>query len=806
MKVLLINPPYETNLSPGSFPLGLGYIASTLLKERQEVKIFDIRAHKYPRKFVVKELERSLNEYAAVGISGMITAYPYIKWLSSQIKRINSNFPIIVGGSIATSTPDLLLAKTQIDIACIGEGEITIKEILQSVEGLCDLSAVKGIYYKKYGKSYSTAPRELIKNLDTIPFPAWDLFPMEQYINNQLIVAREKGIRGLNLIATRGCPNRCVYCYRNFGRTVRFRSVDNVIEEIITLQRKYRITHFEFQDELFTMNKEWVHKFCNGLLDKEINITWRCLGRADRVDLETLRLMREAGCHWIGYGMESGSQKMLDIMCKDLNVKQIKEAIRLSRQAGLEVTGTFMIGMPGETLETIRETIEFCKEMKIYNEFFFTVPYPGTLLYDILKNDNFIKDEEKFVLQISGDMTNLFINLTDFSDAELIKIKKKAEEEIWNHIYKRKPKKGVAKAKLNNFTIQKNIIINNKIKQDLIQIINMLIHNFPNIESLVLVGGFGRGEGSVLIENGVPKPIDDYDIVLIANSDLDTILLKRLKKIITRKMGIRFIDIIPIKRTDLARLPYTQFNFDLKYGGYIFYGNSQILTEIPEMDPSKMPLIEGKILLFNRLVCLLESFSTEFLHQQITEEEIFFLVNQCVKANLACCDSLLMLKGKYHHSYHEKERRFNQLYKNILEVSELIHQSIAFKLIPRKPTKMDGVEFWFKTKRNFMKFLFFFLNRLYVYGPAFRNWEDFGEFYANLELNSIKSSLELSEIYLLASVENNETDSQLIELAIKKMNAIDAKERVAFSWENLRKNCINLWFKINKKGKKNGEK
>ena len=347
-----------------------------------------------------------------------------------------------------------------------------------------------------------------------------------------------------------------------------------------------------------------------------------------------------------------------------------------------------------------------------------------------------------------------------------------------------------------HYTIQQSAIINNKINQDLMQIATILVQYFPDVESLVLVGGFGRGEGSVLFEQGVPKPINDYDIVLIANSDLDNILLKQLNKTIPRKIGIRLIDLIPIKRTDLAKLPYTQFNYDLKYGGYVFYGTSQILAEIPEMDPSKMPLIEGKILLFNRLVCLLESFSEEFLHRQMTEEEKFFLVNQCVKANLAYCDSLLMLKGKYHHSYQEREKRFNQFYKNMSEVGELIHQSTAFKLTPRKPVE-SGVEFWFKTKRNFMNLFFFFLNRLYVYGPAFQDWGDFGEFYANLELNSVKSSLELAEIYLLAAIENDKTDSQLIELAIKNMNAIDPKERFAFPWENLRKDCVDLWFKIN---------
>lgn len=794
MKILLINPPIQTQLSPGSFPLGLGYIAAVLRDKGYQVDAFDIRGYRYSEQLVEEKVRKYVDIYDVIGIGGMITVFPYIKWLTSIIKKYNVEIPIIVGGTLASSIPELLLTKTNTDIACIGEGENTVKEILEVLENNGNLEKIRGIAYRKEKKIYQTSPRELIKNLDEIPFPAWDLFPMERYYYENLIVNRG-GTRGINLISGRGCPFQCVYCYRNFGRTVRLRSIDNVMEEIKMLQKNYGITHFEFQDELFTIKKERVHEFCSKIIKDNLDLTWRCLGRADLVDFETLELMKKAGCHWIGYGMESGSQKMLDIMNKNLKVEQTKNAIQISRQAGLEVTGTFMIGMPGETYETIQETIEFCKEMEIFNEIFFTVPYPGTLLYERLKNDNFIKDEEKFVFQISGDMINLHINMTNFSDKELIDMKKQAEDEIRSNIDKKN--KNIKNNQSHNFTIYKNNLINNKISGDLFVIINIIKQSFPQLESLILVGGFGRGEGSVLIENSVPKPVNDYDIVLITKAEISSNTLKQTSKDIATKIDIRLIDLIPIKKAELSKLPYTMFNYDLKYGGYVFQGNPDVLAEIPEMDPAKMPLIEGKILLFNRLICLLECYSEDFIQRVPTDEEKFFLVNQCGKAILACCDALLLLKGKYHHRYQEKNKRFAEEYATEPEIVELVQRATDFKLKPRKNIDLDIVHHWFKIKKAYMDILFLFLNKLYVYGDGFSDWIDFGAFYESLELNSSKSNLELSEVYLLCAIEKDRKNISTLKLAKRKLKSITGKENNVDLWENARKECVDLWFKIN---------
>ncbi len=455
MRILLIFPPVDTSLpTKGSFPLGLGYISSILLDMGCSVDILDININQFTRSQVVKKI-KELKGYDLIGITGMVTIYGYIKWLTGIIKESLPGIPLVVGGTVASAMPELFLQKTRADIVCIGEGEETVKELIAAIHEKRNLESVKGIYFKRGERIIKNPHRELINNLDSIPFPAWHLFQTKKYIKHHYIVNCPSN--SMNLIAGRGCPYSCTFCYRNFGRTVRYRSVENIIEEIKTLKEKYKITHFEFQDELFTLNDKRVVEFCDRVLKEKLKITWRCLGRANLANYEILKLMKETGCHWLGYGIESGSQRMLDSMNKKITVAEAKKAIRLTRKAGINVSATFMIGMPGETRETIRETVEFCKETEIFNVPFFTAPYPGTFLYQSLKSKGFIDDEESFILKMGKDVTNLLINLTDIPDDELILLKKEAEEEIKGFI-----KKKFEKMK---FTAKLKYILNNLISE-----------------------------------------------------------------------------------------------------------------------------------------------------------------------------------------------------------------------------------------------------------------------------------------------------------------------------------------------------
>ena len=428
MKILLINPPVRVNEPPRHIPIGLGIIANVLLSEGHEVKILDINAERLSNSEVKEKIDLK-SKYEIIGTGGLITTYKYLKWLIPELKNYNPNSKIVVGGGVVTERPTLLLSRTPADIAVIGEGEITMTEIVSALEKNSSLETVKGIAYKKENRQIQVNPaRPLIKELDNLPFPAYDLFPIDVYLHNVSHATVIGKKTEMSMITGRGCPYNCNYCYHIFGRGARTRSVDNVIEEIRYLMEKYKVESIALLDETFTLNKKRVMEFCSKMLLEKIDIPWTCLARVNLVDREMLKKMKQAGCYRVGYGIESGSQQILDNMNKKVTVEQAKKAIKLTRSTGLVCGTTFMFGYPGESLETIKETVYFCKQLLIAPSFFFTTPYPGTKLYKEVK-DRIIKkygDEEKFI-EVLGDVSEFTINLTDFSDEELFKLKEESE-------------------------------------------------------------------------------------------------------------------------------------------------------------------------------------------------------------------------------------------------------------------------------------------------------------------------------------------------------------------------------------------
>ena len=357
------------------------------------------------------------------------------------------------------------------------------------------------------------------------------------------------------------------------------------------------------------------------------------------------------------------------------------------------------------------------------------------------------------------------------------------------------------------FQIDKMHAVDEKILSDLEIIKSLLLKNVPGVYSLILVGGFGRGEGGVLFENGVPKPINDYDIVIISKYRLYRSRRKKLSKEIAKELGIRLVDLIPIERTHLSKLPYTMFNYDLKYGGHIFFGDKNILGGMPDFNPSRMPLLEGKILLFNRMICLLESYSAEFTKRSPTEDEKFFLTNQSSKAILACCDALLLSKGLYHYSYNERCSRFSETFKVKKKITGLVEQATDFKLRPTRKMNFDAVNYWIDVREEFVNTLKSFLELFYK--RHFRDWKDFSEFYKSQEtslmkkvINTLrrkpittKGNIELSEIFLLNAIGGESLNDTYMNHARLNIEEVCGKTLESdVDWEYLRKECVRLWF------------
>lgn len=253
MKVLLTRPKTNSSL-PWYFPSGLGYIARALVDVGCEVAVVDPEVENWDFDDHARYLQNA--RYDVLGISALINKYKYVSMLAQASKEFHPNSRIILGGNITGPIWELLLQKTQIDLCAIGEGEKTVQELLLAFEKNSDLGAVKGIAFRRNGKPFLTAFREPVANLDEIPFPAYELFPMEAYLTTPGKLARSGFVRrDLSMITTRGCPYQCTFCYRPPWEKVHYRSCENVMSEVLYLVNNYNLDGIVFNDELTLINK-----------------------------------------------------------------------------------------------------------------------------------------------------------------------------------------------------------------------------------------------------------------------------------------------------------------------------------------------------------------------------------------------------------------------------------------------------------------------------------------------------------------------------------------------------------------------
>ncbi len=449
MKVLLVNPPIREWAKPNVFPLGLGYLASALKEKGFEVEVLDINALRWNKMKEKKKLKNA--DFDVAGIGAIVTVYRYVKWLIETIKKYHRDKKIVVGGSVGTSIPHIIMEKTEAEIVCIGEGEVTVVDLMKALQKRKNaLREVEGIWFRDNdGTIVKNKQRNAIKDLDALRWPAWDLFPVDIYLKNPVGAPnRNKWVDGgsedtvplsMNINGTRGCPYKCIYCYHDFmGQGYRYRAPESIIKEMRFLYDCYGVRYFHFTDDEYCLKKEFIYDFCKKV-KKEFgqDITWGCAGRVNLMTEDLVVTMADAGCVLIGYGIESGSQRMLDVMKKNVTVEQAKEAVRLTKKHLGWADCSFMIGTPGENRETIRETIDFCKELELTPEvIFFMTPYPGTELYRMALESGKIKDEEEYMLNLGEQGEKIRVNFSELSDQELLDAQEYMIRELnaWNKV------------------------------------------------------------------------------------------------------------------------------------------------------------------------------------------------------------------------------------------------------------------------------------------------------------------------------------------------------------------------------------
>jgi len=362
-------------------PLNLLQLAAVTRKYGYETKIVDGEALNLDYEQTVRKIINFNPKYVALSAT-TFSIYRAAK-LTELIKKKNKDIVIIIGGIHLVSLPvDTMKLFAQFDIGIIGEGEITLIELLKRLDLKKSINCVKGIIYRNKNKLIVTDKKELIKNLDNLPIPAWDLlegFP-KLYSAPFFSFVREPST---SLITSRGCNGDCIFCNSGiFGKNYRSNSPEYILSMIRHLVHTYGIKHILFYDDIFTINQKNLIKLCSYLEKEKFDLEWSCNARVDQVNLNLLENMKKAGCWQISYGIESGSQEILDFIKKGTTLEQIRNAISWTKKAGIEVKGYFIIGYPTETVKTIKKTIKFAKSLDLddMNMSFFT-PYPSLKIY-----------------------------------------------------------------------------------------------------------------------------------------------------------------------------------------------------------------------------------------------------------------------------------------------------------------------------------------------------------------------------------------------------------------------------------------
>jgi anaerobic magnesium-protoporphyrin IX monomethyl ester cyclase len=404
MKILLINPN-STIAGPDSIysrfvppvaPCGIAYIAALLEKNGFEVIVVD----QYANKMSNEELSAMVNAQSPqmVGFSCLTPVISNVRALVERIRFFKKDIKIVLGNIHATMFADELLNERIADIVVRGEGEFSMLETARAIREKKTLDAVKGISFIKDGKAHHTPDREVIQNLDDLPYPAWHLFRLDDYNTHPMISLYKTT---LPIQASRGCPYKCTFCSQDtIYKKPRYRKIVNIIDEIEYIYTNMRISHFVFIDAYFPFSIEYGLKFCEELMRRGMHkkITWVTETRVDKVNLELLKRMKEAGLHLLMYGFEVGNQKVLDSINKKTTLEHARQAMKDTKKAKILSLGLFILGLPGENKQTCEDTIRFAKELDCdIAKFNIAVPLPGSKFFENFKGKlSSVSEPEKF--------------------------------------------------------------------------------------------------------------------------------------------------------------------------------------------------------------------------------------------------------------------------------------------------------------------------------------------------------------------------------------------------------------------------
>ncbi|MCP3682791.1 MAG: radical SAM protein [bacterium] len=389
MKILLINPTARNMISTEvpslvseerghNPPLGILYVAGYIEKNTtHKVEVLDADLLGLSDHDVKDEIVRRKPD--VIGITAMTFTLIDCINLSKLIREVDPTIKIVYGGLHVNIFPNETINLPGVDFLVLGEGELPFADLLNNIESPEKLKNIKGLVFKDNNKIVNTGPRDLIMDLDSLPFPARHLTPYKKYSS---LLAKRSPVT--TMLTSRGCPYKCLFCDRpHLGKVFRSRSAKNVVNEMQECV-EMGIKEFLIYDDTFTINRQRVLDICHLIKERKLDIGWDIRARVNTVDRELLHELRSAGCERIHYGVESGNQQVLNTLRKGITIEQVQTAFKLTKKEGIDTLAYFMIGSPGETKETIMQSINFAKKLKPgFVHFSVTTPFPSTDLYKL---------------------------------------------------------------------------------------------------------------------------------------------------------------------------------------------------------------------------------------------------------------------------------------------------------------------------------------------------------------------------------------------------------------------------------------
>lgn len=371
MKVGLIFP--NKDRKDKTIHVGLGYIASYAKSTHTDIE-FTILDTRVATKKEVKRFYQT--DFDIFGITVLSPVYHEVIEVFKLIRSIKPNTPICLGGAYVTTIMEEIFEETPADFAVYGEGEITFSHLLDYLKSKVTLDQINGLMYKNGEKIITNPPREQIRDLDSIPYPAYELFKMDRYPMHRIVTSR-------------GCPYKCVFCNSSSIWLGKWRKRDpgKIVDEIEYLIRNYKKKTFFFNDNSFNVDIKRVESLCKIILDKKLKFLWTTPVRVEIITKEIAHLMKKSGCYNVGIGIESANNSILEKMKKKNTIEDVKKGIRIFKEAGIEVLGQFVIGSPGDTYETVEESIEFAKNSELDFVMFYSIlPFKKTEQWDYVLN------------------------------------------------------------------------------------------------------------------------------------------------------------------------------------------------------------------------------------------------------------------------------------------------------------------------------------------------------------------------------------------------------------------------------------